>query len=165
MWTCRSARITPFFNSTTPFGPTSTQPGVPSMSPLARTGMSMPSEMPSVKANSTWLSGRVGPKHAHRRQHPPPRPDDHHRLFRRKKAVLIQVFHHRQLVPGAEQRFHVLVGQMHVPRGDADHQVRLARRPADLRQHDLADNLLDQVSINRRCGNAHDLCYQLSVFS
>ena len=24
--------------------------------------MSMPSEMPSVKANSTWLSGRVGPR-------------------------------------------------------------------------------------------------------
>ena len=33
----------------------------PAILPLARTGMSMPSEIESVKANSTWLAGRVGP--------------------------------------------------------------------------------------------------------
>ena len=56
-----------------------------------------------------------------------------HRLFRREIAVLIQVFRHGQLVPRAEQGFHVRLGQMDVPGGDAHHQVRLARRPADLR--------------------------------
>ena len=61
MWTCRAARITPSFSSTTPLGPTSTQPGVPLMLPLCRTGASMPSEIASVNANSTWLAGRVGP--------------------------------------------------------------------------------------------------------
>ena len=30
------------------------------MLPLARTGRSMPSEIPSVNANSTWLADRVG---------------------------------------------------------------------------------------------------------
>ena len=95
-----------------PSGPTSTQPGVPSILPLARTGRSMPSEMPSVKASSTWLSGRVGPSIAHRGQHPPPRADDHHRLFGREKAVLVQRLHRRQLAARAEQHLDVLVGQM-----------------------------------------------------
>ena len=49
-------------SSTTPCGPTSTQPGVPSMLPLCRTGASTPSEIESVNASSTWLKGRVGPK-------------------------------------------------------------------------------------------------------
>ena len=84
MWTCRSARITPCFSSTTPFGPTSTQPGVPSILPLARTGRSMPSEMPSVKANSTWLAAAwdrapapsAASAAAARRPSPSPRPQN-----------------------------------------------------------------------------------------
>ena len=98
MWTCRSARITPCFNSTTPLGPTSTQPGVPSILPLGRTGRSMPSEMPSVKASSTWVSGRVGPSTRTVGSIRRLRPDDHHRLLGRVKAVLVEVLGDGQLV-------------------------------------------------------------------
>ena len=107
----------------------------------------MPSEMPSVNASSTWLCGRVGPQHAHRRQHPPLRADDHHGFFGRVETVLVQRLHRRELAAGAEQDFHVLVGQMAMPGRNADDQLGLPPCAGSPRravfQHDLADDLLD----------------------
>ena len=71
-------------------------------------------------------------------------------VLRREEPVLIQILRHGQLVAGAEQRFHVPVGQVNVPRGDAYHKVRLARRAADLRQDDLAHDLFNKLPIDSR---------------
>ena len=62
MWTCRSALMTPLGSTRLPFGPISRQPGVPSMSPESRTGMSIPRLIASVIDSSTWLNARQGPR-------------------------------------------------------------------------------------------------------
>ena len=91
MWTCRSARITPCFNSTTPLGPTSTQPGV-SVDVAAGPDRQVDAQRNAVGEGQLDLGFRPrGAQHPHRGQHPPPRTDDHHRLLGGKKAVLVQV--------------------------------------------------------------------------
>ena len=154
MWTCRSARITPFFNSTTPLRPDQHAAGR-AFDIAAGADRQVDAQRNAVGKGQLDLAlGPRRPQNADRRQHPPPRPDDHHRLFGREIAVLIEVFQDGQLVARAEKHFHVLVGQMDVPRGNADHQIRLVRRTAELLQHDLADDLLDEL---RSIGGAMDM--------
>ena len=125
-----------------PSGPTSTQPGVPSMLPLARTG-SIDAERDAVGEREFHLA--EGPRRAedaHRRQHPPPRADDHHGLCGGVEAVLIEVLLGRQLVRRGRTGFRRARRSDAVPRRDADDQLRLVRsrlrrrRPICL-QHDL----------------------------
>ena len=160
MWTCRAARITPCFNSTTPCGPTSTQPGVFWMSPLSRTGRSMPSEIPSVKANSTGVSGRVGPKHPHGGQHPPLGSHDHHRFFRGEEAVLVQILLRPSACAPCRTASPCPASVRWQCRAETLTGNSLAGRAAYLGQHDLANNLLDQFPVNR-CGNAHAGSWQV----
>ncbi len=114
-------------------------------------------EMPSVKASSTWVSGRVGPS-TRTEGTSPPRPDDHHRLFRRVEARLVEVLGDGELVSGAEEGLRVGLAEVEVAGGDADDEVRIARRTAHLPSANLADDPLDQASIHR-CGNAHGDCW------
>ena len=155
MWTCRSARITPSLQfdhalRARPARSRACRRSCRWRAPAA----SMPSEIASVNASSTWLCRPRRTQHAHRGQHPPPRADDHHRFFGRVKAVLVERLHRRQLAARAEQDFDVLVGQMQVPGGDADDQLRACRplpaAPAACSQHDLADDLFDR-RLDREC--------------
>ena len=61
-WMWRFAAMTPFSMTTSPAGPFSVHPGVPSRSPDSRIGAVMPSLRASVSATSTCVSGRVGPR-------------------------------------------------------------------------------------------------------
>ncbi len=58
---CLEATITPFSNSTSPAGPTSLSPGVPSISPDSLIGAFTPRGKQSAKDTSTWVSGLAGP--------------------------------------------------------------------------------------------------------
>src|SRR5579872_654421 len=112
MCTWRSARITPEFSSTTPCGPTRTQPGVSWWSPLIRTGRSIPSEMASV-CQLDLRSAAAGAKHPNFGKHTATRTDDRHRLFGGEEPVLVELFLDFELRALAEQRLEMLLRQVH----------------------------------------------------
>lgn len=71
------------------------------------------------------LAGRSGrTKYPNAGKHPAARSDDHDRFLGREKAVLIQILHFGQGPAFTEQCFNVRIGQVGMPGGDADDELR-----------------------------------------
>ncbi len=129
----------------------------------------MPSEIESVRASSTWLSGSRWTEDAHAGQHSAARSNHHHRLLGRVETVLVKIFVGLQHAAAAKQDLDMFVGQVTVPRGNADSQIRFSIDPtrrvdatepwwrsrpvarlADRRSDRRANQLFDLISIDRR---------------
>ena len=154
--------MTPLGRTRLPFGPTSRQPGVPSISPESRTG-SVEAQADRVGEGQLHLAERPArAEDADAGDHPLPGADHRDRLVGREVGRLVQRLHRRQLIARAEEDVDVRLRQVAVPGRDVGDDVGAiglavggprARRPIpELLADDRPDQLFDPIAGN---GGAH----------